>query len=77
MKLPVGITPFITKLVIHPDAKVAIARSDSSREGRVIYTISIYSLLSTEQVAKAAPHGIKWMQLYKVRTRRYLEQLIR
>lgn len=34
MKLPVGITPFITKLVIHPDAKVATARSDSSREGR-------------------------------------------
>lgn len=60
--LPVGIAPMAAHGLAHPEAEIATARAASA--AGVPFTLSTMSTVSIEDVAAAAPDGIRWFQLY-------------
>ncbi len=60
--LPIGIAPMAAHGLAHPDAEAATARAAAA--AGVPFTLSTMSTCSIEEVAAAAPDGIRWFQLY-------------
>lgn len=74
--MPIGISPTASQNWAHPEGELANARAAAS--AGVIFTLSgSFSSYSMEQVAEAAPNGIKWFQLYMYQDRSVTEKLIR
>lgn len=72
---PVGVAPTAMQRMAHPDGEEATARASAS-----VGTVMILSTLSTtslEDVAQAAPEGLRWFQLYVYKDRPVTEQLVR
>ena len=65
--LPVLVAPTAMHGWFHPDREVATARG-AARAGTV-YCLSQTSTTPLEEVAAAAPDGVRWMQLYVQRDR--------
>jgi 4-hydroxymandelate oxidase len=59
---PVGIAPMAAHGLAHPDAEIATARAAAA--AGVPFTLSTMSTASIEEVAAAAPDGVRWFQLY-------------
>ena len=59
---PVAIAPMAAHGLAHPDAERATARAAAA--ARVPFTLSTLSTASIEEVAAAAPDGVRWFQLY-------------
>ncbi len=60
--LPVAIAPMAAHALAHRDAERATARAAAA--AGVPFTLSTMSSASIEEVATAAPDGIRWFQLY-------------
>ena len=59
---PFYVSPTASQGLVHPDAEAATARA-ASKEG-IIAGFSTLSSISLEEIARAAPAGPKWFQLY-------------
>ncbi|GFS94666.1 hydroxyacid oxidase 1 [Nephila pilipes] len=62
ISFPVCVAPSAMHRMAHPDGEVATAKG-AAAEG-VVMTLSTLSTTSLEDVAKAAPEAIRWLQLY-------------
>jgi 4-hydroxymandelate oxidase len=62
---PVAIAPMAAHALAHPDGEVASARAAAA--AGVPFTLSTMSSRSIEEVALAAPDGVRWFQLYTQR----------
>ena len=60
--LPLAIAPMAAHGLAHPDAEAATARA--AAVAGVPFILSTMSTCSMEEVAKAAPDGVRWFQLY-------------
>ncbi len=60
--MPVAIAPMAAHGLAHPSAECASARAAAA--AGVPFTLSTMSTASIEDVAAAAPDGIRWFQLY-------------
>ena len=58
----------------HPEGEVAAARA--AQAAGTVFILSTISTSSIEEVAEAAPHVIKWFQLYIYRDREVEEILL-
>jgi 4-hydroxymandelate oxidase len=63
--MPVAIAPMATHGLAHPDAEIATARAAAA--AGVPFTVSTMASRSIEEVAAAAPDGVRWFQLYAQR----------
>lgn len=62
MNFPVGISPSANQKQAHIDGEIGTALA----AGKVgsIFILSSFSMTTIEDVAKAAPETVKWMQMY-------------
>ena len=74
--LPVGVAPMAAHGLAHPDAELATACAAAA--AGIPFTLSTMSSASIEDVAAAAPDGVRWFQLYAQadprRSRRFVER---
>ena len=75
ISLPVCIAPTAMQRMAHPDGETATARA-AAAEGTIM-TLSTIATSSIEEVATAAPAGLRWFQLYIYKDRRITESLVR
>lgn len=59
---PIGIAPTAWQKMAHPEGELASARA--AQKHRAVFVLSSNSNTSIEDVARAAPEGINWFQLY-------------
>ncbi|GJQ08280.1 hypothetical protein GpartN1_g71.t1 [Galdieria partita] len=71
---PFVIAPAAMQKMAHPDGEVAVAKAAAA--SKVIMTLSSLSTCSIEEVARAAPEGPKWFQLYVYRDREVTKKLV-
>lgn len=71
--MPIITAPFVGSTFVHPEGEVAIARSAAA--AGTISTLSMMGTRSPEQVAAAAA-GRYWQQLYWVRDREVLRDVV-
>ncbi len=60
--LPLAVAPMAAHGLAHPDAEAATARASAA--AGVPFILSTMSTCSMEEVAQAAPDGVRWFQLY-------------
>ncbi len=60
--MPIAIAPMAVHGLAHPDGEIATARAATATG--IPFTLSTMSSRSIEEVASAAPDGIRWFQLY-------------
>ncbi|XP_028134650.1 2-Hydroxyacid oxidase 1 [Diabrotica virgifera virgifera] len=74
ISMPLGIAPTAMQRMAHPLGECANARAAQALG--IIYTLSTLSTSSIEEVAEAAPHAVKWYQLYIYRDRNVTKNLV-
>jgi isopentenyl diphosphate isomerase/L-lactate dehydrogenase-like FMN-dependent dehydrogenase len=62
VSMPVAIAPMAVHGIAHPDGEIATAAGAAA--AGVPFTLSTMSSRSIEDVARAAPDGVRWFQLY-------------
>jgi isopentenyl diphosphate isomerase/L-lactate dehydrogenase-like FMN-dependent dehydrogenase len=72
--LPIGLAPTAEQGLCHPDAELASARAAAA--AGIPFVLSTFSTVSLEEVAKAAPDGDRWFQLYVHRDRGITSELV-
>ncbi|XP_014488453.1 PREDICTED: peroxisomal (S)-2-hydroxy-acid oxidase GLO1 isoform X2 [Dinoponera quadriceps] len=75
VSMPLGVAPTAMQRMAHPHGECANARA--AQAAGTIFILSTISTSSIEEVAKAAPTGIKWFQLYVYRDRNVTLNLIK
>ncbi|XP_011696026.1 PREDICTED: LOW QUALITY PROTEIN: hydroxyacid oxidase 1-like [Wasmannia auropunctata] len=75
VSMPLGVAPTAMQRMAHPDGECANARA--AQAAGTIFILSTMSTGSIEEVAEAAPKGIKWFQLYIYNDRNVTLNLIR
>lgn len=74
LRAPVVLAPTGLSALFHPDAETAVA--SAAADAGVAYTLSTMSSRSIEQVAAAAPSGVRWFQVYVYRDRGLLREFV-
>lgn len=74
LSMPVGIAPLAYHCLVHPEGEVASARA--AGELGALLVVSIFATRSLEEIAEAAS-GPLWLQLYWLRRRQALRELVR
>ncbi|XP_035430846.1 uncharacterized protein LOC118263143 [Spodoptera frugiperda] len=74
VSLPVGISPTAMQRMAHPEGELANARAAQAE--KTIFTLSTIATSSIEEVAEAAPDGVKWFQLYIYNDREVTRNLV-
>jgi 4-hydroxymandelate oxidase len=64
---PIGIAPIAYQSLLHGDAEAGMARGSAA--AGALYVVSTRSSLPLEDVAAAAPDGVRWFQVYVLRDR--------
>jgi 4-hydroxymandelate oxidase len=72
---PILLAPTALHRVAHPDGEAATARGAAA--AGAVYTVSTATSTPMEEIAQAAPDGVRWFQLYHLGSRDASEQLIR
>jgi 4-hydroxymandelate oxidase len=76
VSMPVAVAPMAVHGIAHPDGEIATAAGAAA--AGVPFTLSTMSSRSIEDVARAAPDGVRWFQLYTqaepARTRELVER---
>ena len=72
---PILLAPTALHRVAHPDGEAATARGAAAAEA--LYTVSTATSTRLEEIAAAAPRGLRWFQLYHLGQREASEDLIR
>ena len=75
LKTPLGISPTAYHKLADEAGELATARA--AEKAGVIYTMSCLASTLIEDIAKAAPTGIKWLQLYIFEDREATTKLVR
>jgi len=75
ISMPIGIAPMAMHKLAHPDGELATARAAAANDTLMI--LSTYSTYSMEDVAKAAPNGLRFLQLYVHKDRKVAKDLIK
>nr|XP_031825621.1 peroxisomal (S)-2-hydroxy-acid oxidase GLO5 [Nomia melanderi] len=73
--MPLGVAPSAMQRMAHPDGECANVKA--AEAAGTIYVLSTLSTSSIEEVAEAAPKGIKWFQLYIYKDRDVTMNLVR
>ncbi|XP_050498004.1 2-Hydroxyacid oxidase 1-like [Diabrotica virgifera virgifera] len=73
--VPIGISPSAYQKIAHPDGECATAKA--AQESDTILILSSHSNCTFEEVAKAAPHGRKWLQLYIFQNREITKDFVK
>jgi len=74
LRAPLGIAPTAYHRLVHPEGEVATARGAGT--AGALYVVSIFASQPLEEIAAAAT-GPLWLQLYWLRRRDALEQLVK
>ncbi|MBK3579450.1 alpha-hydroxy-acid oxidizing protein [Streptomyces sp. MBT65] len=72
---PLGIAPMAYHRLAHPEGEVATARAAGA--AGVLFTVSMFASRTLEDIAAAAAGGPLWLQLYWLRNRAAMTDLIR
>jgi len=72
---PILLAPTALHRVAHPDGEAATARGAAA--AGALYTVSTATSMRLEDIAAAAPEGLRWFQLYHLGQREASEELIR
>jgi 4-hydroxymandelate oxidase len=72
---PILLAPTALHRVAHPDGEAATARGAAA--AGALYTVSTATSTRLEDIAAAAPLGLRWFQLYHLGQREASEELIR
>ncbi|XP_076384022.1 hydroxyacid oxidase [Megalopta genalis] len=75
ISMPLGVAPSAMQRMAHPDGELANARA--AEAAGTIYTLSTIATSSIEEVAEAAPKGVKWFQLYIYTDRDVTQNLVK
>ncbi|KAL6258061.1 hypothetical protein P5V15_009978 [Pogonomyrmex californicus] len=75
VSMPLGVAPTAMQRMAHPEGECANARA--AQTAGTIFILSTISTSSIEEVAEAAPEGIKWFQLYVYTDRNVTLNLIK
>jgi len=75
LPFPILLAPTALQGLAHPDGEAATARAASACDA--LQVLSTASSCSLEEVARAAPEGKRWFQLYCARDRSVSEDLVR
>ena len=73
-RMPLALAPMAAHGLAHPDGEVATARAAAA--AGLPFTLSTMSTRSIEEVAEAAPEGVRWFQLYHQADRRTSRTLV-
>ncbi|XP_071832600.1 2-Hydroxyacid oxidase 1-like [Apostichopus japonicus] len=73
--IPIAIAPTAMQSMAHPYGEVATAKAAASLKTGMV--LSSWSTCSIEEVAEAAPDGLRWFQLYVYKDRDLTESLVR
>jgi len=71
---PIVVAPTAAHQLSHPDAELATARGAAAAGG--LFTLSTISSVPMEEVAAAAPDGLRWFQLYAPADRGACRELV-
>jgi 4-hydroxymandelate oxidase len=72
---PILLAPTALHRVAHPDGEAATARGAAA--AGALYTVSTATSTRLEDIAAAAPDGLRWFQLYHLGQREASEELVR
>lgn len=64
---PICIAPSAMQQMAHPDGEIATSRA--AAKCNTLMTLSSWSTIALEEVASAAPSGLRWFQLYVYKDR--------
>jgi len=73
--MPIAVAPTALQCLAHPEGEVATAQA--CKESGVVYVMSTMSTFSVDQVSKASPETIKWLQLYVYKDRSVSARLVK
>jgi 4-hydroxymandelate oxidase len=71
---PILVAPMASHRLVHPDGEAASAAGAAA--AGATYVLSTQATLSIEEVAAAAPAGLRWFQVYVVRDRDWTASLV-
>lgn len=74
IEFPVMTAPCGFNALAHPDGELAVARATA--KAGIIQVVSTAATYSLEDVAQAAPDGLRWFQLYCYRDRQVTRSLV-
>jgi 4-hydroxymandelate oxidase len=72
---PILLAPTALHRLAHPEGEAATARGAAAAEA--LYTVSTATSTRLDEIQKAAPHALRWFQLYHLGQREASEELIR
>ncbi|XP_035698212.1 hydroxyacid oxidase 1-like [Branchiostoma floridae] len=74
LDFPVALAPTAMQRMAHPDGEVASAKAAASMNTGMI--LSSWATSTIEEVAEAAPRGLRWFQLYVYKDRQVTRNLV-
>ncbi|CAN7938102.1 unnamed protein product [Ixodes hexagonus] len=74
LSMPIGISPTAFQKMAHPDGEKATARA--AQKADTLMILSTLSNTTMEDVADAAPGGLRWFQLYVYKDRDITKNLV-
>ncbi|KAM7296940.1 hydroxyacid oxidase 1 [Ixodes scapularis] len=75
LSMPIGIAPTAFQKMAHPDGEMATARA--AQKANTLMILSTLSNTTLEDVAAAAPGGLRWFQLYVYKDRNITKDLVK
>lgn len=72
---PIGLAPWALQRMAHPDGELAVARAAQDRGA--LMTVSTSASVDLREIATGTPQGPKWLQLYRVHSAAYTDDLVR
>ncbi|XP_041456463.1 hydroxyacid oxidase 1-like [Lytechinus variegatus] len=75
ISMPICVAPSAAQRFAHPDAEAASAKGTADAD--TLYIMSSFASSAIAEVSQVAPGGLKWMQLYLFRDRRFAENVVR
>ena len=75
VSMPVGVAPTAMQKMAHPEGECATAKA--AQTAGTLFILSTISTSSIEEVAEAAPKGLKWFQLYIYKDREVTRDLVK
>jgi len=72
---PIVVAPTAFQRMAHPEGELATARAAADRN--TLMTLSSWATTSIEDVAEAAPNGLRWFQLYVYNDREMTAAVVR
>ncbi|CAN8007574.1 unnamed protein product, partial [Ixodes pacificus] len=75
LSMPIGISPSAFQKMAHPEGEMATARA--AQKANTLMILSTLSNTTLEDVAAAAPEGLRWFQLYVYKDRDITKDLVK